>query len=171
MSRIGRIDMYCRSNLFNYLTENELEIVMDRFRSIKQAQAPTDTTFSATPNTADGPSVRTVEGPPKKTMPSQTADEYVMSGRLIVLEALGKLCSTAEEANLCLYCGSTGHEHFVCQNPGKDGIKNALNVLRSCMMVVSETTADMSMDDAFASGHHVDAAVAFAGCLDCLNQV
>ena len=106
---------------------------------------------------ATEPSARTVEGGPAgETEPSQTADEYIKSGQM-VLDVLGKLYSTAEEANLCLYCGSAEHLHFACTNPDKDAIKNAFNVIKDCMIVKSEAAADTSMDDAYASGQNVDA--------------
>ena len=72
----------------------------------------------------------------------------------MVIDAVGRLYST--DANLCLYCGSTEHEHFACNNPGKDAIKNALNVIRECMMEKMEATADSPMDDADMPGSHAD---------------
>lgn len=60
----------------------------------------------------------------------------------MVIDAVGRLSRTAEDANLCLYCGPTEHEHFACTNPGKDAIKNALNVIRECMMEMMEATVD-----------------------------
>lgn len=128
--------------------------MMEKYRNITQARVPMDTSSSANPDTGIEPSARTVErGPPGGPKPSQTADEYVKSGRQMVLDVLGKLYSTAED------CGSSDHEHFACENPGKDAIKNALNVIRDCMTEKSGAAADTSMDDAFASGQNVDATV------------
>ena len=98
-------------------------------------------------------------GPPRGPEPSQTADEYVKSGRQMVLDVLGKLYSTTEDANVCPYCGSTEHEHLLCDNPGKDAIKNALNIIRDCMTEKSEAAVDAAMDDALASGQNVEATV------------
>ena len=158
MTRINQVDLYRKPNYFNYLTDDEAKVVMELLRDITQTRVPMDTSSSANPDTASGSPNQQVEGGPQGgEQSSQAADESI-SGRQMVLEALGALYSTAEEANLCLYCGSTEHEHFDCKNPGKDAIKNALSVIRGCMQEeTTEAEADRSTVDPSGSGHNVDA--------------
>ena len=77
----------------------------------------------------------------------------------MVLEALGSLYNTAEASNLCLYCGSTQHEHFECNHQNKEIIKNALDKIRGCMQEEESTKAeaDESAVDPSGSGHDVTA--------------
>ena len=77
----------------------------------------------------------------------------------MVLEALGSLYNTAESANLCLYCGSTQHEHFECDDQDKDAIKNALNKIRERMHEgeSAKAEADESTVDPSGSGQNINA--------------
>ena len=93
-----------------------------------------DTSSSANPDTHSGsPNQRVEGGTPEGEQPSNVAEEYVKSGKQMVLEALGSLYNTAESSNLCLYCGSTQHEHFECDHRDKEVIKNALEKIRACL--------------------------------------
>ena len=159
MSRINQVDLYRKPNFFNYLTDDEAKVVMELLRDIKHARVPMDTSSSANPDAASGSATQQVDGGPQggEQPLLQAADESIKSGRQMVLEALGALYSTTEEANLCLYCGSTD-EHFDCKNPGKNVIKNALNVIRGCMQEEpTEAEADKSTDGHSGSGQNVDA--------------
>ena len=127
-------------------------------KNIAQTRDPMDTSSSANPDAQSGsPNQRVEGGTPEDEQPSHTAEEYVQSGRQMVLEALGSLYNTAESANLCLYCGSTQHEHFECDHPGRDAIKNALNKIRECMHEGEPATAeaDESTVDPSGSGQNV----------------
>ena len=76
------------------------------------ARGSMDTSSSANPDTHSGsPNQRVEGGTPEGEQPSNVAEEYVKSGKQMVLEALGSLYNTAESSNICLYCGSTQHEH------------------------------------------------------------
>ena len=74
------MDVYRKPSLFKYLTEAQDEIVVERFRNIKMARVPMDTSTSANPENVTEPPAQTVEG---GTLggeePSKTADENVKS--------------------------------------------------------------------------------------------
>ena len=98
--------MYRKPSLFKYLTEAEAEIVVERFRNIKMARVPMDTSTSANPENVTEPPAQTVEGGTRGgEEPSQAADENVKSGRQMVIDAVGRLYSTAEDANCVCTAG------------------------------------------------------------------
>ena len=80
MARIAQVDVYRKPSLFNYLTEDEAAIAVERFRNIKTARVVMDTSTSANPENVTEPPAQTVEG---GTLggeePSKTADENVKS--------------------------------------------------------------------------------------------
>ena len=160
MKRLNQINMYQRPSLFNYLTEVEAAMVLELGNDITQARDAMDTSSSANPDAQSGsPNQRVEGGTPEGDQPSQTAEEYVKSGRQMVLDGLGSLYSTAEGANLCLYCGSTQHEHFECDHQNKEIIKSALDKIRGCMHEEesAEAKADESAVNPSGSGHDVNA--------------
>lgn len=72
------MDVYRKPDLFNYLTEAEAETVVEKFRNIKMARVPMDTSTSANPENVTEPPAQTVEGGTQgREEPSQTADENV----------------------------------------------------------------------------------------------
>ena len=109
-----------------------------------------DTSSSANPDAQSGsPNQRVEGGTPEGEQSSQVAEEYVKSGKQMVLEALGSLYNTAESSNLCLYCGSTQHEHFECNHRDKEVIKSALDKIRACLQEreLTQAEADESTAD------------------------
>ena len=49
------MDVYRKPDLFNYLTEAEAETVVEKFRNIKMARVPMDTSTSANPENVTEP--------------------------------------------------------------------------------------------------------------------
>ena len=141
MNRLNNVDAYQRSNLF------KAAMVLELSKDITQARDPMDTSSSGNPDAPSGsPNQRVEGGTPEGEQPFQ-------------LEALGSFYSTAEDANLCLYCGSTQHDHFECDHQNREIIKNALDKIRGCMHEgeSAKAEADESTVDPSGSGQNVNA--------------
>ena len=92
MNRINRVDVYQKSNLFNYLTMAEASMVLELMQGIVQARIPMDTSSSANPDAQSGSTNQKAEGGAiGGEQPSHTADEYVKSGRRMQTDGVGSI--------------------------------------------------------------------------------
>ena len=50
-----------------------------------------------------------------------------------LLDALGNLYELSETLTVCIYCGSTEHDHLQCENPNNKEIKKVLKNMRAVL--------------------------------------
>lgn len=73
----------------------------------------------------------------------EDAAEYsARSGRDQLLDALGNLYTLSETLTVCIYCGSTEHDHPQCEDPRNVEVKK---VLRSVREALTEKEDDVEM--------------------------
>ena len=74
----------------------------------------------------------------------EDAAEYsARSGRDQLLDALGNLYMLSETLTVCIYCGSTEHDHLQCENPNNGEMKK---VLRNMREALTEKSDDVEME-------------------------
>ena len=101
-NRLNQVDTYQRPALFHYLTAAEATMVLELNNNFIHARGSMDTSSSANPDIQTGsPNQRVQGGTPEGEQSSQVAEEYVKSGKQMVLEALGSLFTILLKHQIC----------------------------------------------------------------------
>ena len=95
---------------------------------------------STTPESATGEAGASAEGVGKSTAPdmhdatnspSNPEEEFQISqDKGAVIEAIDALFAMADDNNVCLKCGESGHPNYECPTKGSDQVKTALTALK-----------------------------------------
>ena len=94
---------------------------------------------STTPEPAAGEAGASAEGVGKSTAPdmhdatnspSNPEEEFQISQDKGAVEAIDALFAMADDNNVCLKCGESGHPNYECPAKGGDQVKTALNALK-----------------------------------------
>ena len=121
---------------FNCMTEAEASYVIEEFHKKKgitvddvnmgdDAEAQPGLGSSTHPGTADA------EEPQDDS--ADAARESERSGKQQLLDAPGNLFAVSESANVCLFCGSTKHDHADCTDQKKSDINKVLKGIRASL--------------------------------------
>ena len=130
---------------FSCLSEQEEKQVCAAFRKLMGVDDENDAVMGdAEAKTGQGQSVPPAEEEAEVISDDEDAAEYsAQSGRDQLLDALGNLYTLSEELTVCLFCGSTEHDHLQCNDPKSAEVKKVLRQVRESL---TEQDEDVEME-------------------------
>ena len=166
MKILNTIPEYKDVDQFNCLTEWEEEQVISQFRKKKNLNFD-DVPMAddqADTEAGDAPPVQPdeVEADETATGDDDAVKELEMSSKQQLLDALGKIFTVSEDVNVCIYCGSTQHNHHECEDAKRENIRATLKAIRARLEAESPTgePEDAEME---SPGHRKESSGATAG--------
>ena len=118
------------------MTDHEAAVVLEAYRK-KKGVSGDDV------NMGDDAEAQTGVGSPTHPAESDAdepqddfadaAKESERSGKQLLLDALGNLFAVSESVNVCIFCGSTKHDHADCDDPKKADINKVLKGIRTSL--------------------------------------
>ena len=115
--------------------EEEAMVIMSYQKMMGILDESADAVMGDAETDADlGPPAQSVDDDAEVISDDEDAAEYsARSGRDQLLDALGNLYELSETLTVCIYCGSTEHDHLQCENPSNKEIKKVLKNMRAVL--------------------------------------
>ena len=141
MTIINTIPDYDSLTEFDCMTAWEKQQVIDKFRKKYHIADDVDMEDEAdVGDEADDELGQGLSAPPDEEdaeepneADTEAARASERSGKQYLLDALGNLFTASEEVNVCIFCGSTKHTHYECEDPKRADLKKALDAIRTVL--------------------------------------
>ena len=113
----------------------EAKVIIAYQKMMGVGDESTDAVMGDAETDADlGPPAQSADDEAEVISDDEDAAEYsARSGRDQLLDALGNLYELSETLTVCIYCGSTEHDHLQCENPNNKEIKKVLKNMREVL--------------------------------------
>ena len=133
---------------FNCMTDYEAAFVIEEFHK-KKGITGDDVNMGDDAEAQPGLGSTTHPGEADAEEPqddfADAARESERSGKQQLLDALGNLFAVSESVNVCIFCGSTKHDHADCTGPKKADINKVLKGIRASLEDAS-SRSDVDME-------------------------
>ena len=130
---------------FTCLNASEEAQVIAAYQKMMGIEEEEDAVMGDTDADAEsGRPVHSAEDDVEVISDDEDAAEYsARSGRDQLLDALGNLYTLSETLTVCIYCGSTEHDHLQCEDPKNAEVKKVLRQVREAL---TEKDEDAEME-------------------------